>query len=153
MLSYITFTLILVAASDAFFGFDCAGQSLDITTFSLTSVGECEVLDINPIREQKYIQLMQLSDFNYANVMQCKVEIDRTIYHCGMYSHVSIVQNGRREYLLTTTQELCRQLHTTGMLQFGFNAQISGLKPNSTDTRSLPLAGSLDIDGKCTGSQ
>jgi len=46
--------------------------------------------------QQVYVQLLQLSNFK-AQAIQCKVEIDRTIYYCGLHSHVSI-HNGRREY-------------------------------------------------------
>lgn len=39
--------------------------------------------DIEPNKEEAYIQLMQLSNYDKTMVIQCKVEVDRTIYYCG----------------------------------------------------------------------
>lgn len=91
--------LLLVTPSIALTGYDCTGEGLNITTFSLTDIGECSFEDMEPTKEDAYIQLMQLSDFTYTQVMQCKVEVDRTLYYCGMHHHVSIVHGGRRQYV------------------------------------------------------
>jgi len=89
--------LVLVTPALSLIGYDCTGRGLNITTLSLLNIGECNVEDIKPIREEAYIQLLQLSDFDKTQVKQCKVEIDRTIYYCGMHSHVSIVQNRKED--------------------------------------------------------
>jgi len=59
---------------------------------------------------------MQLSDYDQTTVTQCKVEVDRIINYCGMHSHVSIVHNGRREYIQEIGEQSCRRLHETGTI-------------------------------------
>ncbi|XP_076238647.1 uncharacterized protein LOC143181874 [Calliopsis andreniformis] len=145
--------LTLVASSHALVGYDCGGQASNISTLSLLGVGKCSPPDIETKKEDKYVQLLQLSEYNNAEVLQCKIEIDRTIYHCGMHSHTSVVHNGRRIYLHPTSLQLCKQLHSTGMMSLGYSTQITGIRTNSTDSRSLTLAGTLSLDGSCTGSQ
>jgi len=100
MLEYLAI-VILVAATNALNGFDCGGQYLNITSVSLLDVGECNLDYRKPNASDTYVQLLQLSDYNHAEVIQCKVEISRTIYYCGMHSHVSVVQNGRADYIFT----------------------------------------------------
>ncbi|KOC58623.1 hypothetical protein WH47_11678, partial [Habropoda laboriosa] len=73
--------------------------------------------------------------------------------YCGMYSHTSVVQGGQREYLMEITSELCNQLHRTGQIQFSATDIITGLRINTTSTRSLTLAGTITLDGRCTGAQ
>lgn len=139
--------------TQAIVGYDCGGQSLNVTTLSLLDVGNCDIPDLEPVTEKKYVQLLQLSDFDNTAVIQCKVEVDRTIYYCGMHSHISIVHNGRREYLLDISHELCKQIQINGMFSLGTSTQITGLKPNSTESRSATLAGSIGVDGRCSGTQ
>ncbi|KOC58667.1 hypothetical protein WH47_07475 [Habropoda laboriosa] len=139
--------------SEALVAYDCAGRSLNITTLSLTGIGECEVPRSDLKSENQFIQLLQLTEYKNTRVIQCKVKVDRTIYYCGMYSHTSVVQGGQREYLMEITSELCNQLHRTGQIQFSANDIITGLRINTTSTRSLTLAGTITLDGRCTGAQ
>jgi len=97
----------IAAPAHSLVGYDCGGQGLNITSLSLLDIGNCELEDIEPNNQQVYVQLLQLSDFDKTQAIQYKVEIDRTIY-CGMRSHVSIVHNGRREYLQELTPSTCR---------------------------------------------
>lgn len=152
---YFFVTIVIAQLSLAFglVGYDCGGQSLNVTTLSLLEVGRCDVPDLEPRKEEKYVQLLQLSDFDNTQAIQCRVEVDRTIYYCGMHSHISIVQNGRKQYLLDITHELCKQMQLNGMFTVGVNTQITGLKRNATDTRSVTLAGRIGVDGECAGTQ
>jgi len=108
--------------------------------------------DIEPSKEETYIQLMQLADYDKTAVTQCKIEIDRTINYCGMHSHVSAVHNGRREYLLEIGEQACKRLHDTGAISIG-NAVLDQVVKNTTNLRSAMLAGSVSVDGRCAGSQ
>jgi len=93
------FTILLsIKFTNGLIGYDCGGYGLNITSLSLLDIGNCDVEDIEPVTQNVYVQLLQLSDFDKTQVIQCKVEVDRTIYYCGMHSHVSIVHNGRRVY-------------------------------------------------------
>lgn len=133
-------------------GYDCGGESLNITSISLLDIGDCNVEDIEPHKEEVFIQLMQLSEYDKTMVIQCKIEVDRTIYYCGMSSHVSIVHNGRREYLQEIGEQACKRIHETGTLTIG-NAVMDQIAKNTTSIRSVTLVGSTSVDGRCTGAQ
>ncbi|XP_032690346.1 uncharacterized protein LOC116853388 [Odontomachus brunneus] len=114
--------------------------------------GGCDFQQDTPKTTQTYIQLLQLSNYNYVEVIQCKIEISRTVYHCGMHSHVSIVHNGQASYLQGTSHEQCLRMHREGMLRLGADEIIDQLKPNSTIYRSVTLAGKAGVDGTCKGA-
>jgi len=88
--------LLLLPTTMGLIGYDCTGKDLNITTPSLTEIGDCRIDDIEPTKEETYVQLLQLSEFDKIQITQCKIEIDRTIYYCELHSHVSIVQNGAK---------------------------------------------------------
>lgn len=146
-------TFIFINTVNASVGYDCARSSLNISTFSILKVAECEIPDLQPRNDSIYIQLLQASDYDTARIQQCKIDIDRTIYHCGMYSQVSVVHNGRREYLHPLTQQLRQQVHATGCLLLEHNTLISELRKNSSDTRSFTLSCSITTDVTCKGAQ
>lgn len=148
---YILLTKINI--SKAIIGYDCGGVILNVTTVSLLDIKGCEAEDIEPETANVKIQLLQLSDYQHTEVQQCKIEIDRTIYYCGMHSHVSIVQNGRREYIQETTAQSCKQMYNSGTFYFGNNAHINGITKNKTVSRSITLAGMVTTDGRCEGAQ
>lgn len=87
MLQFVTLAFLPLTA--ALVGYDCGGESLNVTTLSLLDVGKCEIEDIEPNKKETYIQLMQLSDYDEIKAIQCKIEVDRTITYCGMHSHTS----------------------------------------------------------------
>jgi len=146
--------LLFIKTTKGLIGYDCGGYGLNITSLSLLDIGDCDVEDIEPVTQDVYVQLLQLSDFDKTQVIQCKIEVDRTIYYCGMHSHVSIVHNGRRVYLHEVSASNCRRIHETGTIDLGGReSYITGLKSNSTATRSITLAGSTSMDGRCTGTQ
>jgi len=150
MLLFILFAALPYAAS--LLGYDCGGDGLNITTISLLDIGDCSMQDIEPNKEETYIQLRQLADYDKTVVTQCKIEVDRTINYCGMHSHVSAVHNGRGEYLLEIGEQACRRLHDTGTISIG-NAVLDQIAKNTTNLRSAMLAGSVSVDGRCAGSQ
>lgn len=145
--------VILVNPVASLIGYDCGGQHLNITTISLLDVGECDLNIKTPNSTEVYIQLLQLSVYNYAEVIQCKVEISRTIYHCGMHSHISAVNNGRADYVHETGYDQCMRMHQDGILSLGADNYLSGLRINQTSSRSITLAGRINNDGSCKGTQ
>lgn len=99
------------------------------------------------------MQLLQVSEFDHTQGFQCKVEVDRTIYYCGMHSHISVVHNGRRSYIQETTVDTCQKLIETGTILLANSILFSGIQANTTTTHSVTLAGSLSTDGRCSGTQ
>lgn len=145
--------LILTRSTTAILGYDCGGTAVNVTTFSLLNVEDCDLPSIKPTVTMTYIQLLQLSDYGRTRIIQCRIEIDRTIYYCGMHSHVSVVHNGRRIYLMDISENTCQAAHVTGIIALTPSLQITGLEPNSTAYRSVTLAGTLAVNGRCSGTQ
>jgi len=84
--------IILLSEASTLIGFDCGGQNLNVTTVSLLDVGECDLKIRKPNTSSVHIQLLQLSDYSHTKVIQCKIEISRTIFHCGMHSRIFFFQ-------------------------------------------------------------
>jgi hypothetical protein len=64
--------------------------------------------------QETYIQLLQLSEFEFTSVRQCKVQITRIVYYFGMHSHTSAVHNELAEHLHETTTQQCTRMHQDG---------------------------------------
>ncbi|CAK9834636.1 Retrovirus-related Pol polyprotein from transposon 412 [Anthophora retusa] len=143
---------LLVTQAAALIGYDCSGPTLNVSTFSAVDPLDCEAEEKAPIVKERAIQLLQLSEFQSAEVTQCHVEIDRTIFHCGMHSHISAVNNGRQIYLMNIPRDACQMLHRTGTLYVTPSTQITGVATNSSTARSLTLSGKIENDGTCFGS-
>ncbi|KOC70172.1 hypothetical protein WH47_08649 [Habropoda laboriosa] len=142
----------IITSSTALIGHDCSGPTLNTTTFSIIDPIPCNSEDSSMSYKPTDIQLLQLADFDNIPVIQCRIEIDRTIYYCGMHSHVSVVHNGYHQYIQTTPREACQLLHSTGATLITQTAQITDIRPNSTTTHSLTLAGIIGPEGRCDGS-
>lgn len=145
--------LLLSTPTQAMIGYDCGGEGLNITTLSLTDIGNCQLDDWEPQAEETYVQLLQISEFDHTEAVQCRIEVDRTIYHCGMHSHASAVHNGKHEYIQEISGQKCKTLHSNGAIFLGHNALITGIKPNITTSRSITLAGIIEVNGRCSGTQ
>ncbi|XP_043285291.1 uncharacterized protein [Venturia canescens] len=143
----------LIQQTVGLLGYDCGGSNLNVTTIALNSVGECNIPVNVATTVPIYMQLLQLSDFSHTSVIQCRIEIDRTIYYCGMHSHVSIVANGKQVYFQELDERACIHLQETGLLQLSNAAEIVGVRRNSTTNRAVTLAGSIKQDGTCAGTQ
>ena len=70
-----------------------------------------------------------------------------------MHSHISAVTNGQSEYIRELSNQQCDTLHSSGTISLGQNLQISHLKVNQTSYHSVLLAGSLAMNGDCSGTQ
>lgn len=131
-------------------GYDCGAPSANFTTLSLIDVEECDV-PLPQVNSSKiFLQLLQIEEFKSVEVIQCKVEIDRIIKKCGMFSHTMDVHNGKYSYIHEVSHAVCFRLHTYGSFELS-GTLITGLKSNQTATRPIVLAGHVDNDGRCSG--
>jgi len=80
-------------------------------TLSLINIEECDIPQQTVNASKIYIQLLQLNEFKSVKVIQCKVEIDRTVKKCGMFSHTMDVHNGKYSYVEEVSREACRRMH------------------------------------------
>jgi len=132
-------------------GYDCGSASANITTLSLLNIEECDIPKQSVNSSRVYIQLLQINEFDSVKVIQCKVEIDRLIRKCGMFSHSMDVFNGKYSFIQKVTREACRRMHTYGTFQLT-ETYIIGLKSNQTMIRPITLAGHVNSDRSCSGS-
>lgn len=151
MFKIIAAIITLPAVVYSLIGYNCEGKGLNVTTLSLLDIGLCDLDNIEPERTDVYVQLLQISDFQKLRVTQCHVEVDRTIYHCGMHSHISLVSNSRRQYVLELGNDACRRIHDTGSLTLATTI-IDRISVNATNLRSVTLAGRTGTDGTCYGA-
>ena len=90
---------LLVHTATALVGYDCGSRLLNITTISLLDVGQFQSPSSSLNVTKRYVQLLQVNESTETQAIQCKLEINRTVYYCGMDSHISIVKHGEREYI------------------------------------------------------
>ena len=138
----------LIYASKALIGYDCGSRSLNITTLSLLDLGPCDQPRGSLNITKKCIQLMQINDYLQNTVVQCKIEIRRTVHYCGMHSHVSVVRHGESEYIFNISRKICLDVYYTGTLTIGNNV-IDRIKINDTQSYPVVLAGFTDNEGEC----
>lgn len=132
-------------------GYDCGSASTNLTTLSLVNIEECDIPLQNVNSTKVYVQLLQVNDFKSVRVIQCKIEIDRLVRKCGMFSHTMDVYNGKHSYITEVSREACQRMHTYGSFELS-GTYITGLKSNQTATRPVILAGHVDVDGTCYGA-
>lgn len=133
-------------------GYDCESAGLNITTLSLLDIEQCNVENIEPEQTSVYVQLMQVSDYGKTRAIQCRMEIDRMIYYCGMHSHISLVSNSRKQYIQELGNDACRRIQETGSVTLA-STVIDRIAGNSTNFRSVTLAGKVGVDGACRGAE
>jgi len=92
-------------------GYNCGSPLTNITTMSLLDIEECDIPPQNVNKSLKYIQLIQINEFKSVRVIQCKMEIDRTVKKCGMFSHTEDIENGKYAYIQETLREACKRMH------------------------------------------
>ncbi|KAL6255635.1 hypothetical protein P5V15_012883 [Pogonomyrmex californicus] len=69
-----------------------------------------------------------------------------------MHSYMSIVSDGRKQYVKEIGRENCQRIHDTGTLNV-VTAVVDRFKINATNHRSVTIAGAAHADGRCSGTQ
>ncbi|XP_048513395.1 uncharacterized protein LOC105693533 [Athalia rosae] len=139
----------MIATVNCLIGFDCTHGKLNVTTINLLEPVTCNVPEVQPQEEKVYAQLLQLTEFRTTDAIQCRIEIDRTVYHCGMHSHVSLVELGRQKYIKFTSKETCHRLYREGSIEIWPGKFLNNIPQNATTRRSVTLSGGLATDGSC----
>lgn len=96
---------------------------------------------------------LQVAEYTQVKVISCRGEIDRHIYHCGMHSHISLVQGSPCKYLVDLDQGACTRMHHTRTFTYSAGNSIVDLPPNATNYRTLTLSGTTGPDDTCLGAQ
>src|SRR3978361_256119 len=96
-----------VKVANGVIAYDCEDKNSDISTVSIRDVEPC------PEPESAYdtvfteVTVIQRNEIELTPVRTCLVEITRVIFHCGMFSHSSIVEGGVSTYVQTLGSEEC----------------------------------------------
>ena len=149
----ILYTIVIIPYAQGLIGFDCGAPNLNtssLITFSLVDNIDCEFPSNDINSTETVILLLQIAEFRNTKVIQCKIEIRRTIFQCGIFSHLIPVENSNQEYIMEISQEQCNKIHVTGIFKYDELHIISNLKINSTTTKSIDFAGSA-IKNTCRG--
>ncbi|XP_046587861.1 uncharacterized protein LOC124293010 [Neodiprion lecontei] len=145
-----TLLILAMRPGNSFVAYDCGAPSMNITTLSLINIKECNIPISNPVAIDTNIQLLQVAEFSSVKVIQCKVEIHRSVFHCGMHSHTSAVSYGDIEYIDEISRDACRDLHYAR--SYRTHRQLfTQIRLNSTTSRPIVLAGDVDNSGNCKG--
>ncbi|XP_066589317.1 uncharacterized protein [Prorops nasuta] len=134
----------------SFIAYDCGMPSINITTLDTLHIRDCNKPISDPQVTDTAIQLLQIKDFSSIHVKQCKIEILRTVLRCGMYSHVSAVNEGLIGYIEEVAKDECIKIHNTKSFSTR-RATFDQIIINQTISRPITLAGSLASDGTCAG--
>ncbi|KAL7304774.1 hypothetical protein TKK_0003003 [Trichogramma kaykai] len=81
---------------------------------------------------------------------ECRILIKRSVFYCGMHSHISTVANGEVQYYKEVTRDECERLHATGSYVYQ-DLVINDIPRNGTITTPHTFAGTTGEFGKCTG--
>jgi len=131
--------ILLLSFVAGLIGFDCSGHGLNIIL--LLHIGNCELAEIETSKEETYVQLLQLSDYERTRIQQCKVEV--APFFTVACTYTSLPYKTVAGYICKRrSNTACQRLHETGTLSLGRSAIISGASPNSTITSSINFAGS-----------
>lgn len=145
-------TMLFLAPAFGLLGYDCGTPSLNITTLSLLDVEDCQIAEPVLNSTELKIQLIQIKEFIYTHVIQCKINVKRTVTYCGAYSHNSVVKGSENTYILPISAEDCTTIHRTGYYVVGLDTHLSGLLSNASSTHGVTLAGKIEVDGTCKGT-
>jgi hypothetical protein len=136
--------------SKGLIGYDCADDTVNVTSFSLLDVEPCLIMDQNITTEETRIQVIQLKQYSEVHVFQCKVILERDIKHCGMHSHTSEVRGSYKYIVKDYTHEECKKIHDYGIVSLSHDTHIRELKRNTTTRGSHIVVG--DLEGSiCNG--
>lgn len=99
MISAVVVVLSVIGARvDALIANDCTSTNVNISAISLKDVASCP--DVEQYRSlSTEVQIVQRNEIKIQQVKTCLVEITRTIYHCGMHNHNSIVAGGLASFI------------------------------------------------------
>ena len=137
-----------VKVANGVIAYDCEDKNSDISTVSIRDVEPC------PEPESAYdtvfteVTVIQRNEIELTPVRTCLVEITRVIFHCGMFSHSSIVEGGVSTYVQTLGSEECNNLHRYKSLKL-FDQYIGGILINGTISASITMLGELTDTGAC----
>ncbi|CAB0043523.1 unnamed protein product [Trichogramma brassicae] len=90
-----------------------------------------------------------MNDYGIATVRECRILINRSVFYCGMHSHISTVANGEVQYYKEVTRDECERMHATGSYTYQ-DLVINDIPRNGSITTPHTFAGTSGEFSKCT---
>lgn len=133
-------------------GYDCLADDVVMTTISLLDSPQCPNFLSQTSKPISYdVQIIQPTDSMTAQTKMCMVEYSRSIYHCGMHSHIALVHNGHSSGRIDLTPSKCLDIHRTYLYDhFGHKLLLNG--PDTITHGTITLSGYVSESGSCSGS-
>lgn len=130
-------------------GYDCGTYNGNHSRVNLKDMEKCVIPKPIAVEKTVQLQLLQVVEYTTVYVQECMIEIKRIINYCGYISGY-LVAGGLAEYYWEPTREDCKGLHERGRIHIR-KQEMTSLKRNSTEARTVTLAGSLKTNGECKG--
>lgn len=131
--------------------YDCAADELNVTAISLYRPQECSSPTVGKTTTIVRIQVIQQRTSHRTRVIQCSLMTERSITHCGMHSHASMVANSYAHEIKMFTYPECLRLLETGHHEFDHRTRVWNIKPNTTTRGESIIAGSI-TGSSCIGA-
>ena len=133
--------------------YDCKNPSTNVSAISLRHVQACPDPESGYKIKNGYVQVIEKKRYDYVHVYTCLIEVTRIISYCGAFSHTSLVNDAIATYVHQVGAEECRKMHSFREFRGFSTTTINKLEPNSSTTTTVELAGDIDANYNCKGTQ
>lgn len=137
--------------------YDCVDPNVELSKVSLLGVEPCLDPRNSSKEESKQIKLIQQRKYIQVHVYSCLVQVEQLVQHCGMFSHVSAVDEGYMSYIHKIGSDECKRIHLDRNKMLGFHKLKNGLsvkvQSNTSTHTSATLVGTLNHKGECNGAK
>lgn len=145
----ILFIIFRSQAASGLMGYDCGTYNGNHSRINLKDMKKCAIPRPVAVEKKVQLQLLQTNEYWSLYVKQCSIEVKGIVTRCGLIADY-VVAGGFAEYFYEPKREECKYLHERGRIVFG-KQEMTSLKRNSSETRTVTLEGSVKTDGSCTG--
>lgn len=130
--------------------FDCISSGTNMTIVSLLPTKKCQMDVGNLFTRLAKVQIVQQTPFRSTNVKQCGVTIKRSIHHCGMHSHTSLIEGSYSYDVRRIGYSECTRIFESRSYRLSENIILQELTPNTTHRGETVVIGSLE-GSSCSG--
>ena len=131
-------------------GYDCLHPETEMDIVASNMVEECPQIKSKLFESFVNIQLIQERIFEQIQIKHCLITSISLTMHCGLFSHMSIIDKGLSKNILQISRESCENIHKNGNYNYAGHI-ISDLRPNSSRNVDIVEFGSIDNQGNCKG--
>lgn len=133
--------------------YDCRHPDAKVQALSGIQVGTCPSPDpISTPNATHDIQVIQKARYTSTPFISCFIIRTLTIFQCNtIVDFINVVPRPYRREIKQVTPTTCAEIHKYKTYEISSGSKIDALKPNSTTSGSVTLAGSTNTAGDCQG--